>query len=181
MFFIPGFIYLKSYRLLIADNKTDFSKDWFEAIGISIINFILFSYPIHLISDENFIENNSFLYFLFFGSIILLAPILLAFLFYKISRTVWFSKFLINPTKSSWDSFFSMKESYYVIVTLKNSTKIAGKYGLNSYSSAFPHPNEIYLEEIYELNKQGGFGEKINQTEGVLITEGEISTIEFYK
>jgi len=27
MFFVPGFVYLKAYRLFIAETKTDFSKD----------------------------------------------------------------------------------------------------------------------------------------------------------
>ncbi len=180
MFFIPGFIYLKSYRLFVADTKSDFSKDWFEAIGISIVNFILFSFPIYLIANRNFIQNHTFWYFFFFCLIVLVAPILWAWGFYKISNKKWFSKFLINPTKSAWDSFFSKKESYYVIVNLKNGKKVGGKYGLNSYSSAFPHTNEIYLEEEWELNENGGFEKKVNQTAGILITENEISTIEFY-
>ena len=180
MFFIPGFIYLKSYRLLVADNKTDFSKDWFEAIGISIINFIVFSFPIYLITHVKFIQNYTFWYFFVFGLIVLFTPIVWAIIFYKISNKKWFSSFLINPTKSAWDSFFSKKESYYVIVNLKNGKKIGGKYGLNSYSSVFPHTNEIYLEEEWELNEKGGFEKAVDQTSGILITENEISTIEFY-
>ncbi len=180
MFFIPGFIYLKSYRLFVAENKTDFSKDWFEALGISIINFIIFSFPIYLITNGNFLQNHPFLYFLIFGLIVLIAPIFWAWSFFKISNKKWFSKFLIHPTKSAWDSFFSNKESYYVIVNLKNGRKIAGKYGLNSYSSVFPHSNEIYLEEEWELNKNGGFKKIVKQSSGILITENEISTIEFY-
>lgn len=179
-FFVPGFIYLKSYRLFIADVKTDFSKDLYEAIGISIINIIIFSYPLYLINEKGFIKNNSFLYFFIFGLIILVAPIIWAFIFHKISNKKWFSKFLINPIKSSWDSFFSKRECYYVIVTLKNGRKIGGKYGLKSFSSTFPNPKEIYIEEVWKLNKNGGFKKKTKQTEGILITENEISTIEFY-
>jgi len=87
---------------------------------------------------------------------------------------------MINPTKSAWDSFFSNRESYYVIVTLKNGRKIGGKYGKNSFSSTYPNPEELYLEELWKLNENGGFESKESQTEGILITEQEISTIEFY-
>lgn len=180
MFFIPGFIYLKSYRLFVADTKADFSRDWFEAIGISIINFIVFSFPIYIMTRGNFINNYTFWYFSIFGLIILIAPIVWAWAFCEISKTKWFSKILVNPTKSAWDSFFSKKESYYVVVNLKNGKRIGGKYGLNSYSSVFPHSNEIYLEEEWQLNDNGGFEKRIDQTAGILITENEISTIEFY-
>lgn len=180
IFFVPGFVYLKTYRLFIAEVKTDFSKDFYEAIGFSLLNSIVFSYPLYLIHSKTLINNHPFVYFLVLGFIIILIPILCALIFHKISCKKWFSKFLINPTKSAWDSFFSKRECYYVIVTLKNGRKIGGKYGLNSFSSTYPNPKEIYLEEVWSLNKDNGFDEKVKQTEGILISENEISTIEFF-
>ncbi len=178
--FVPGFIYLKSYRLFIAETRTDFSKDLYEAIGFSFLNLIFFAYPIYLVHKNDLIEKNALLYFLVIISIVVAAPIMAAFIFSKISKKKWFGKFMINPTKSAWDSFFSNRESYYVIVTLKNGRKIGGKYGLNSFSSTYPNPQEIYLQEVWKLNENNGFEEIVEKTEGILITEQEISTIEFF-
>jgi len=180
IFFVPGFVYLKAYRLFIAETRTDFSKDLYEAIGFSFLNAILFSYPIYLIHYVNLIGNYPFLYFLSLAFMIIVSPILFALIFQKISKKKWFGRFMINPTKSAWDSFFSKRESYFVIVTLKNGRKIGGKYGKNSFSSTYPNPKELYLEELWELNKKNGFKKIEAQTEGILITEQEISTIEFY-
>lgn len=180
IFFVPGFIYLKAYRLFIAETKTDFSKDLYEALGFSFLNAIIFSYPLYIIHQTDFLVTNPFLYFIILGAIILLAPVLWAFLFYVISKKKWFSRFMIAPTKSAWDSFFAQRECYYCIVTLKNGRKVGGKYGLRSFSSTYPNPKEIYLEEVWKINKKGGFKYKINQTEGILITENEIESIEFF-
>ncbi len=180
IFFVPGFTYLKFYRLFIAEVRTDFSKDLYEAIGFSFINTLIFSYPLTLIHSDNFPENHPVLYYITILGIVIIAPILFTLIFYYISKQKWFSRFLVNPVKSAWDSFFSRRESYYVIVTLKNGRKIGGKYGLNSFSSTYPNPKEIYLEEVWTLNDKNGFEEKVMQTEGVLIVENEISTIEFY-
>lgn len=180
IFFVPGFIYLKTYRLFIAETKTDFSKDLYEALGFSFLNAIVFSYPLYIIHKVDFLSINPFLYFLILGFIIIIAPFLWAFLFYVVSNKKWFSKFMIAPTKSAWDSFFVKRESYYCIVTLKNGRKIGGKYGLRSFSSTYPNPKEIYLEEVWKINKKGGFKYKVSQTEGILITENEIETIEFF-
>ena len=180
IFFVPGFIYLKVYRLFFAEIKTDFSKDLYEAFGFSFLNAIVFSYPIFLIYQNGLLENAPFFYYLTLIFIVLIAPILSAWIFHKLSRKKWFSRFLINPTKSAWDSFFSNRKSYYVIVTLKNGRKVGGKYGLSSFSSTYPNPKEIYIEEVWKLNKNYGFEYKVEQTEGVLITENEISTIEFF-
>ena len=181
LFFVPGFIYLKAYRLFIADIKTDFSKDLYEAMGFSFINGIVFSYPLYLINSTDFISKYTFLYFFILFCIVILAPIFWALLFHCISKKSWFNKYMINPTKSTWDLFFSKRESYFIIVTLKNGSKIGGKYGLNSISSTYPCPKEIYIEEVWKLNdKNNGLDKIIEQTEGILITENEISTIEFF-
>jgi len=181
IFFAPGFVYLKFYRLLIAEVKTDFSKDFYEAIGFSLLNALVFSYPLYLIHSDGFIEYNPISYYFIILGIVIIAPVVFALFFYLFSKRKWFSRFLVNPTKSAWDAFFSKRESYYVIVTLKNGQRVGGKYGLNSFSSTYPNPKEIYLEEVWNLNENNnGFANKVAQTEGILITENEISTIEFF-
>jgi len=177
---VPGYIYLKSYRLFIAEIKTDFSKDLYEAIGFSFLNAIVFAYPLYCIHETNLILSNPFWYFLILAFIIVIAPLLWALLFHLVSKKKWFSKFMISPTKSAWDSFFSQRECYYCIVTLKSGRKIGGKYGLRSFSSTYPNPKEIYLEEVWKLNKKGGFKKKVKQSEGILITDNEIQTIDFF-
>jgi hypothetical protein len=61
LFFVPGFIYLKSYRLFIAENKTDFSKDLYEAIGISLINTIVVSPLLYFLYVNDFYENHPYI------------------------------------------------------------------------------------------------------------------------
>ncbi|HOO95865.1 MAG TPA: DUF6338 family protein [Proteiniphilum sp.] len=180
VFFIPGFIYLKAYRLFIAETNTDFSKDLYEAIGFSFINAIIFSYPIYLINQDNFFNKNALWYFIIIGFIVLITPVVWALIFYLISKKKWFSRYLVTPTKSAWDEFFSKRECYWVIVTLKNGRKIAGKYGMKSIASTYPLPNDIYLEDIWTLNDDNKFGDSIEKNEGILITSNEISTIEFF-
>ncbi len=180
IFFVPGFVYLKSNKLLFPEVISDFSKDLYEAIGFSFINAIFSYYPLHFLHSINFHINYKFLYYIIILVFIIILPILYSLIFFYISQHKWFSRFIVHPTKSAWDSFFSKRESYYVIVTLKNGQKIGGKYGLNSFSSTYPNPKEIYLEEVWKLNDQNGFDEIVERTEGILITENEISTIEFY-
>mgnify|MGYP001243158112 FL=1 len=64
IFFVPGFVYLKAYRLFIAESRTDFSKDLYEAIGFSFLNALIFAYPLYLIHTDNFLDKTPFWYFL---------------------------------------------------------------------------------------------------------------------
>jgi hypothetical protein len=180
MFFVPGFVYLKAYRLFIAETKTDFSKDLYEAIGISLINAIICSPILYLIYVHNFIVSHPFLSYFIFLLIVIVAPICELLTFRKVSKTKWYLELCLTPNNSPWDDFFSKRESYWVIVTLKSGRKIGGKYATKSYGSAYPAPKEIYLEEVWKLDKDNKFGDMIERTQGIFITEGEISTIEFF-
>jgi hypothetical protein len=173
---------MKSYRLLIAETKTDFSKDLYEAIGVSLLNTIICSYPLYLIYKHDLINNSPLRFVLCMFVVVVVAPFLYALAYKKLSDSNFFGKFCVTPTKTAWDSLFSNRECYYVIVTLKSGRKIAGKYEAKSFSSTYPCPQEIYIEEVYRLKEDGcSFGSKIEQTKGILITENEISTIEFFK
>lgn len=179
IFFVPGFVYLKAYRLFFAETKTDFSKDLYEAIGSSFVIVGIFSYPLYIINQNGFISLHPFVYFIVMFLVIFIAPIIGAIVFNIVVDKKWFNKRMINPTKSPWDNFFSKRETYWVIITLKNGRKIGGKFGKGSYASVFPNPKEIYLKEVWKLNEKNGFEKIRNRTEGIMITENEISTIEF--
>ena len=61
---LPGFISIKVYELIIASDKRDFSKSILEAVMYSALNFILLSWLITLISSNNFVKTDPFLYWL---------------------------------------------------------------------------------------------------------------------
>ena len=63
-------------------------------------------------------------------------------------------------------------------VTLKDGTKIGGRYAEHSFSSSAPTEEQIYLEETWLLNENGEFERPKNQSAGVLIMPGEIAYVE---
>jgi hypothetical protein len=67
-----------------------------------------------------------------------------------------------------------------VIINLKNGEKIGGVYGPNSFASSFPRKEQVYLEQLWQVDKNGKFIQAMIQTNGVLVSIDEIKTIEFY-
>jgi len=80
-----------------------------------------------------------------------------------------------------WDDIFSKRESYWVIIHMKDGRKIGGKYGTLSRASAFPNPREIYLETLWEIDHNNAFKKKIERSKGAIFFEDEVSIIEFFK
>jgi len=180
-FFVPGFISLKFYEMLFAGEKIDFSKSLYEAIGISCINFAIFFGIIFHINKPDFLSAHPFLYYFITLFIIFITPLILTFILSKILKSKLFGKFFVSPEKVPWDCHFSKREAYWVIITLKDGRKIGGKFGLNSRASASPKPKEIYVEDIWKLDDNCKFIESLKRNQGILISENNILTIEFFK
>ena len=181
IFFIPGFISIKIYDLLIPGEKRDFSSSISEVIAYSCLNYAFLSWLIVLITKNNYYINHTSWFILFVFLILFFAPILWPILFLRIISNELISKYVVNPVPRPWDFIFSKRESYWIIVNLKSGLKIGGLYDTNSYTSSYPIKEQIYLEEVWKLDENGAFKTPIDRSNGILILGDEISSIEFFK
>lgn len=182
LFFLPGFIMMKVYEMFTPWGKIDFTKRWMEAIAYSTLNFIFFSWLIVIIHTNDFPANHKIWYSILLILIGVIAPVLWGFLYFRLSRTKKFEEFTKSPYPSCWDYFFSKGENFWVILHLKNGEKIGGRFDTKSYASAYPTKEQIYLEEVWELDKDTDeFIEPYFGTKGMLISNDEITYIEFFK
>jgi len=61
---------------------------------------------------------------------------------------------------------------------MKDGSVLGGYYGENSFTSNAPAPEQIYLEETWIMNDEGGFVRRKNDTAGIIILSDEISYLE---
>ncbi|MFH1942657.1 MAG: DUF6338 family protein [bacterium] len=181
IFFIPGFLSVKIYDLLVPGERRDFSKSLVEVIGYSCINFAALSWLIILIHSNNFYTNYRVCYIIIVVLILFIFPILWPPIFLKILSLKFIAKYVINPIPKPWDYIFSKREAFWVIVNLQNGERIGGIYDKNSYTSSYPVEEQIYLEEVWTLDENGKFIEPIKRSNGILIMDGQISSIEFFR
>lgn len=181
VFFIPGFVSLKVYDLIIPKVKRDFSKDYYEAIGYSFVNFLII-FPLlerELIPYGN---NEVKLIFKYFILLFILPAVLTLCYIYFIGKANFKLKTLrlrgdINPRP--WEIVFSRTEPYYVKIHLKNGETIAGIYDENSCASMYPNPQQLFLETVVGLDEDGFPQEPVDGSKGILILGSEIISIEF--
>ena len=173
LLFMPGFLFIKINNLLIASNDNDFSKKWYDAIAYGVI-FSGVTYTAYLMLG-------AYLPAYIFPIIgMVIAPSIMPFIFKKIRSKHFFHKYILRPEVSAWDYIFSSRRSYWIILHLKNGSNIAGVYSVKSFTSAFPHKQDIYLEELWQLDDNQKFLTKIPRSAGLWISADEISSIEFF-
>lgn len=180
-FVIPGFISIKAYATLIPSESKDSSKQIVDAITYSCINYALLLWPILEIESSQLNSAHPSLYKFFYLLTLFVFPILWVLIWKRLRELEFFQKNAPHPTAKPWDFVFSQREWYWIIVTLKNGEKVAGKYGDSSFSSSSTANEQIYLEETWILNKHGGFERPRENTAGIIVLADEISTVEMFK
>lgn len=179
-FVIPGFISLKVYDLLYPSENFDSTKRIIEAVTFSCFNYAILYIPIYHIERLSLYDSSPFLYATFYIITLLVFPILLALLASKIRNLKCIQNRLPHPQKTPWDFVFQQRLSYWLIIELKDGEKIAGKYSNKSFTSSYPTPQQIYLEEKWILNEDGGLERPRDRTAGVLISSEQIISIELF-
>jgi hypothetical protein len=179
-FVIPGFVSLKAYELFFPSQRTESVKQIVEAITYSCINYALLFWLIVFVESSDIKATCGFLYFVFYIFVLFIAPIIWVWIWKILRSSERFQKSAPHPTQKPWDYVFGKRIPYWVIVTLKDGTKIAGSYDSNSFSSSTPAEEQIYLEEVWMMNEDGGFERPKESTKGIIILSNEMVSIEFF-
>ncbi|WP_276089693.1 DUF6338 family protein [Pedobacter sp. JY14-1] len=181
--FLPGFISVKVYHSIVANDNYDFSKNLLEIIGYSVINFLLNSWLILLgISNDWIFIQSSWIYPSIFW-IFFISPVLWPIILNRLLRWRILKRYVLSNQKSAWDYYFNLRRSAYVIVHLNDGTRVGGYFGTNSYASRYPCKEALYLETAWELrdvSDERKFKKVAEQTNGLLILNGNIKYIEFF-
>ncbi len=89
---------------------------------------------------------------------------------------------VLNPVHNiftAWDWKFSNMGDEWVLVTLKDGTRIGGRCGRDSFISSNPDERDLYIESTDPVDGGGDRHSTSDERRGVWIAGGEISTIEF--
>jgi len=181
VFFIPGFISIKIYDLLVPGVRRDFGNSLAEAIGYTAVNFALLSWLIIPIHSNNFSVIHPVWYLVLLFVILFVAPSLWPILWLWIRERRLITKFVNHPILKPWDWVFRQRHARWVIVHLTDGRRVGGKFGLQSFASSYPSEEQIYLEEVWELDHSGNFQRPIERSKGMIILNAQISAVEFFE
>lgn len=86
----------------------------------------------------------------------------------------------VHPIASAWDKTFgkSFEVIPFILVTLKDGTKIGGLWDSQSTASSDPDERDLFLSTVYRVSDQGDWT-AVENTLGTLIKADEIQTIDF--
>ena len=177
---VPGLISMHVYRLLFAARKIDWKGGLVQALFYSSLNLAVclpLLVPIH---RDGFLEKYPYWYTAGLMAVLLVLPSLWPFLFRYLLGWQWLASKIQLPYPTAWDYFFDRRIPVFVLVQLRNGSRLGGFYGSQSYATSFPREGDIFLETVYHVDENGKFGEPIEGSGGAIVRRDQYDLIEFF-
>ena len=175
----PGFISILVFHAIRPTGELQLKNRFFEALAFGGVNFALTAWIVPIAAV--FIGGNPwqliFGYLAFVLALLILPalwPVLLLRLLNYAAQKGW----VRQPADTAWDHVFLKQQSYWIIVTLNDGSKIGGFYGGDSFAGVYGRAGHLYIEALYELEPDGSFGEMIPDTAGIILSPTEYRYIE---
>ncbi len=185
---VPGVVAARVYALLVPSDARNWGDDLIEIATYGFINFGLFFWAFHLTQTGSFPREHPIWSTLITLLLVTVPPAILALLVFEIRRSwsarvaAWLRVPVIEQEPTAWDYFFSEKKPVMILAYLRSGDVVGGLYGARSNASAYPHPQQIYLEEIWELNGEtSAFVRPIPSTAGCILDHSDIEKLYFFK
>ncbi len=175
IFIIPGFISYKIWTLIIPSRQSLIKDIVIDIMCYSSINFALLIWLIDITSDAALA-----LKYLVYIIIFFLAPILWPILWSLILKSKFLRGKTIHPTPKAWDYYFSLGKPCFMLIHLNSGKLIGGLYYEESFASSYPENKDLYLKEVWKIDENGAFLEKVEDTAGLLISYDMIEYIELF-
>lgn len=175
--FIPGFVSLKVHDLLIPGKPRIPSGAIQDAIAYGAINLGVSFWIVDAILSADLPR---YLWYLCWFSVLVVLPTTWPLIAMWIRRRQLIRRFVHDPQPEVWDCIFRQRKCYWVIAHLKDR-RIGGVMADKSFASSAPSNIEIYLEEVWRLDDDGNFVDKVPRSAGVFIPGDEIVALEFFE
>lgn len=181
LFLVPGFVSIKVWDLLVPSGRRELTATSLDVFAYGAITFALLTVPLSALDilgtwSQRHPVGGSALW----ASILFVFPAILPLAWWKILAWEKLRAHIVHPVPKPWDYVFGLGTGYWVILHMKDGRRIGGRYDEDSFASSFPHPEQLYLQEIWELDEQGAFRERIERTRGVMVSFEDVYAIEFF-
>ena len=173
----PGFISLKIWRLIYPGRYVSFTDSLYEAVFYGVFNYFI----IVVWFPPLMAEINITLGIIAYVISLVIFPVLLPFAWKEVLKRKFVKDITINPIPKAWDNFFIRGIPCFMLIHLKDGQIIGGLYAYESAASSYPESEDLYLQEVWEIDNKGNFIKPIEGTMGLLVNYNTVEFIELFK
>lgn len=182
---VPGFVFIRAVDTLHPGRLMSTGKQVIDVVFWSVANLAIWFLPTLILLKLGPGLPYGLYYLLLFVLIVLGifgGPLLLAYIIHRLELRGTLKNLgtKSSPTPSDW-VFSHEAGNHYVRFHRKEGKDLGGYFGENSFAKASPNGQEIYVEEVWRLNEDGRFIERVEGTTGAIVHREDCDLIEFFE
>jgi hypothetical protein len=184
LFLVPGLNCTWTIERLAGRATLSSTERLLRAVGWSVLIYAAAS-PWLVRVGAPFASGRTPVWELILGGVFLVfaAPLLLALLMLLArrdhrARAIMQRLTRIHPAPTPWDFAFGEGRPCFVRIELQDGRLIGGYFGDRSFASAYPEPEDLFLEEAWGLSPDGSFEAILPESLGMLVSRDEIRVLE---
>jgi hypothetical protein len=187
IFLIPGFVFRASLSMFLPRRAVSPEVQKLEFLTLSCLNNALWIWLLVPLFVGDYLHSHPLSASLALLMPVLISPTVLALAIGRSCQRTWATRFLgvvgirlVRVIPTAWDYYFSRELASWVIVTLRDSSHVYGKFGAQSFAGDDPAERDLYLEAQYRLSESGAWL-PVDSSGGILLKADQIATIEFIR
>ncbi len=184
LFLVPGLNATWTIERLSGPSRLKGTERLLRALSLSVLMYLAASFWLLRVSDRLLDETLWVGEPIIGGFVILfIAPVALALVVEflrrnSIARAVIGKITTIDPTPRAWDFTFKEGAPFYARLKLRGGERVGGFFSQNSFATDYPESTDLFLEEAWRLDENGGFVEPIRGTAGLFVPQDSIELVE---
>ena len=185
IFIVPGFIWSTVLSMLVPRRSQATELRAIEFLTLSCVNHGLWIWLLVPLLSGDFLRARPFTTGIVLILPVLVSPVFLGLVSAHLSQNDRVKHLLarfgfrtIHPSPTAWDYHFSRAHPYWVIVTLRDGSRVYGWFGSNSFAGDAATERDLYLESVFVPMDSGDWA-PVEDSGGIIIKAEQIAAAEF--
>jgi hypothetical protein len=190
VFLVPGHLWrVTEAQLVYLDRKLEWEKFAFGLLTRSTIIYLPWTPFLYRGYVERWYESAPWRTLAFCVLIAIVQPVLYGALWGRFRQNRYdkrlfdqlgWKTFESGYAPTAWDATFSRLPESWIIITLKDNTKVKGWFGINSHASSDDSQRDLFVSHVI-TQRDDGTEELVQNSGGVYIPADEIKSVEFIR
>lgn len=187
LFIVPGYIWSTVHSRLVPRRSLETQVRIIEFLALSCLNHAPWFWLFGLLFATEFSKNHPG----WTGALLVLpgivSPIALGLFLGRVDQQdllrAWLGRFgfrTIHQVPSAWDFKFGRTVPCWLIVTLKDGSRVYGRFDTGSFASDDPKERDIFIEAVY-VPRDDGEWLPAEGSAGILIRAEQVAAVEFIR
>jgi hypothetical protein len=176
-FILPGAISMYVYGRKVPQKEFELKDRIAEAICFSLMNFLIVWLPVRQALASGMAQSYPGISWIVLILSFVVVPVAWPFAVLSLLQKAEKHGWIAVRARTAWDDFFGRQQTEWLQVELTDGRVIGDRFGRKSFTSSWPDPGHLFIEEIWRVDKDGYFVDPLPGGAGILLRPADYKLV----